>query len=91
MVNLASREYSRCVTDHVPPGKRVVTCVFGEEQNGKIIEKGTLCKMARGEMVRFAAELQAQTPEELRAFGRLGYRFAPERSDGETYVFIKGE
>lgn len=91
VVNLASKEYSRCVTDHVPPGKRVVTCVFGEEHNGKLIEKGTLCKMARGEMVRFAAELQAQTPEELRAFGRLGYRFAPERSDGETYVFIKGE
>ncbi len=90
VVNLASKEYSRCVTDHVPPGKRVVTCVFGEEQNGKIIEKGTLCKMARGEMVRFAAERQAQSPEELRAFDRLGYRFAPERSDEETYVFIKG-
>ena len=90
VVNLASKEYSRCVTDHVPPGKRVVTCVFGEEKDGKLIEKGTLCKMARGEMVRFAAERQAQSPEELRGFDRLGYRFAPERSDEETYVFIKG-
>ena len=91
VVNLASKEYSRCVTDHVPPGKRVVTCVFGEEQGGKIVEKGTLCKMARGEMVRFAAERQARSPEALRNFERLGYRFAPERSDEDTYVFIKGE
>ena len=91
VVNLASKEYSRCITEHVPPGKRVVTCVFGEEQGGKIIEKGTLCKMARGEMVRFAAERQARSPEALRNFERLGYRFAPERSDEDTYVFIKGE
>lgn len=91
VVNLASKEYSRCITEHVPSGKRVVTCVFGEEQDGKIIEKGTLCKMARGEMVRFAAERQARSPEALRSFDRLGYRFAPERSDGDTYVFIKGE
>ena len=91
VVNLASKEYSRCVTEYIPAGKRVVTCVFGEEQNGKIIEKGTLCKMARGEMVRFAAEIQAQLPEALKDFDRLGYRFAPERSDGDTYVFIKEE
>lgn len=91
VVNLASKEYSRCITEHVPPGKRVVTCVFGEEQDGKIVEKGTLCKMARGEMVRFAAERQARSPEALRNFERLGYRFAPERSDEDTYVFIKGE
>ena len=89
VVNLASREYSRCVTEFVPAGKRVVTCVFGELREGKILEKGTLCKMARGEMVRFAAELQAHTPEELRAFDRLGYRFAPAHSQADTYVFLK--
>ena len=63
--------------------KRLVTCVFGEQKSGKIIEKGTLCKMARGEMVRFMAERRIEDPAELTAFDRLGYRYAPEES-GET-------
>ena len=51
------------------------------------LEKGVYVKMARGEMVRFAAENAAKVPEELRAFDRLGYRFAPSLSSEETYVF----
>ena len=89
IVNLASREYSRCVTRYRRPGIRVLTCVFGEEQEGRIVERGTACKMARGEMVRFLAEHQAEELEALRAFARLGYRFDPARSDGESYVFVR--
>ena len=70
VVNLASKEYSVCVSRHLPPGARLVTCVFGEEKNGRIVEKGTLCKMARGELVRFMAERQAGEPEALRSLDR---------------------
>lgn len=87
VVNLASKEYSRCIADHLPEGVRFITCVFGEEKDGKIVEKGTLCKMARGEMVRFMAENQIESPEEIRKFDRLNYRFLPESSDGSTFVF----
>ena len=55
---------------------------------GKLIEKGTLCKMARGEMVRYLAENQAETPVALRSFDRLGYRYSKERSDETTYTFL---
>ena len=89
VVNLASKEYSVCVSRHLPPGARLVTCVFGEEKNGRIVEKGTLCKMARGELVRFMAEGQAGEPEALRSFDRLGYRFSPELSSVDTYVFVR--
>lgn len=89
VVNLASREYSLCVSRYLPPEKRMVTCVFGERKDGKIVEKGTLCKMARGEMVRFLAERRAETPEALRDFDRLGYRFSPEESGADTCVFLK--
>jgi len=89
IINLASREYSICVSKYLHPGIRFVTCVFGEMKDGKIIEKGTMCKMARGEMVRYMAERQITKPEEICAFDRLGYRFDPERSDDETYVFVK--
>ena len=89
IINLASKEYSLCVSRHRTPEIRFITCVFGEENKGKIVEKGTMCKMARGEMVRYMAEHQISRPEDLRNFDRLDYRFDPDRSDEETYVFIK--
>lgn len=93
IVNLASKEYSRCVSRYLRPGKRLVACVFGDwkegQRGGRIVEKGTMCKMARGEMVRFLAENSIETPEEIRAFDRLNYRFLAERSNADEYVFVR--
>ena len=89
IINLASKEYSRCVSQDLDPAIRFITCVFGEEKGGKIIEKGTICKMARGEMVRYLAENQIKAPEEMKAFDRLNYRYASEHSDDSNYVFIR--
>ena len=89
VIDLASKEYSVCVSRFLPEGARFVSCVFGEEQNGKIVEKGTLCKMARGEMVRWMAEHQITEPGELRGFDRLDYRFHPERSEEDRLVFVR--
>lgn len=89
IINLASKEYSICVSKYLRPGIRFITCVFGEEKDGKIIEKGTMCKMARGEMVRYMAEQQITNPEYIQAFDRLDYAFDLERSDESTYVFVK--
>lgn len=79
MVNLASKEYGRAVEPRLSGAARFVTCVFAEERSGTLTEKGTLCKMARGRMVRWMAERRAARPEELRDFAELGYRFSPER------------
>lgn len=89
VVNLASKEYSICISRYLAAPVRMITCVFGEEEKGKIVEKGTLCKMARGEMVRFMAEQRIEEPEELRAFEGLDYRYSGEHSDAKTYVFIR--
>ncbi len=92
LVNLASEEYSKAVFPSVRGRARFITCVFAEEpEPGVFLEKGVYVKMARGEMVRFAAENAAKVPEELRAFDRLGYRFAPSLSSEETYVFTRKE
>ena len=91
ILNLASKEYSLCVSKHLEPSVRFITCVFGEETGGRILEKGTLCKMARGEMVRYLAEHRITEPEAAKGFDRLGYRYAPTRSDGNTYVFLRSE
>lgn len=88
IINLASKEYSICVSKYLPPHIRFITCVFGEEKDGKVIEKGTMCKMARGEMVRYMAENQVTDPEQIKAFSRLNYRYDPVRSDHKTFIFL---
>lgn len=90
LLNLASKEYSKAVLPHLPRSVRVLTCTFGEEKGGKIVEKGTLCKMARGEMVRWLAETNLTDPKNLRFFNRLGYSFSQRHSSGDHYVYIKG-
>ena len=89
IINLASKEYSICISRYLPEHVRFITCVFGEKKDGKVIEKGTMCKMARGEMVRFLAENQISNPEEIKAFDRLDYRFDAECSDERQFVFIR--
>ncbi len=91
IINLASKEYSRCVEAYLGPEDRFLTCVFGELSDGKVKQKGTFAKMARGEMVRFLAQRQAEDPEEMKAFDRLGYRFSQEYSSENEYVFLKEE
>ena len=76
IVNLASKEYSKTISVHLPKDVLFLTCVFGELKNDKIIEKGTMCKMARGEMVGFLAENQITNPEGIKTFNSLGYRFS---------------
>ena len=90
VLNLASQEYSRAVTPWLPPSVPVITCVFGERKGEKVVEKGTMCKMARGRMVRWLAVNHIDDPAAVRDFGELGYRFSPERSGETTYTFIKG-
>lgn len=89
ILNLASKEYSRCVESYLQPEDTYITCVFGEWQRGKVIQKGTLAKMARGEMVRFLAEGNVETTEGIKAFQGLGYRFYEELSSEREYVFLK--
>ena len=89
IVNLASKEYSVCVSRYLPENIRFITCVFGEEKDGRVIEKGTMCKMARGEMVRYMARNRIADPEKIKGFDRLGYRFDGARSNGNLFVFIR--
>lgn len=89
IINLASKEYSVCVSKFLPEKVRFITCVFGEEKDGKIIEKGTRCKMARGEMVRYMAENQIEDPEQIKSFDQLNYRFSKDLSENNLFVFIQ--
>ena len=91
VVNLASKEYSKAVEPHLPASVRFLTCTFGEEKDGKVLEKGTACKMARGQMVRWMAERGVERAGDLRDFDGLGYAFSPAHSTENHFVFLKGE
>ena len=89
VLNLASKEYSRAVEPHLPKSVRFLTCAFGEWKDGKIVEKGTMCKMARGQMVRWLAENGVTSWADIRAFDQLGYQYQPDQSTEHHSVFLK--
>lgn len=89
LLDLASKEYSRAVEPHLPKSVFLLRCTFGERKDGKIVEKGTMCKMARGQMVRWLAENRVTDPAEIREFHDLGYRYDPAESRENHCIFIK--
>ena len=89
LVNLASKEYSKAVEKYLQPRDTFITCVFGELSKGKVVQKATYAKMARGEMVRYMASIDAQSPEQLKGFDWSGYAFDEGRSTDSEYVFVK--
>ncbi|MDO4272840.1 MAG: peroxide stress protein YaaA [Eubacteriales bacterium] len=89
ILNLASKEYSKCIESWLNPGMLFITCVFGELKEGKIMQKGTLAKMARGEMVRYLAAEGVTRPEGLKAFQGLGFAYRPEYSTDTVYTYLK--
>lgn len=94
IVNLASKEYSRAVQPYLSASDTWVDVTFGllaPDAQGvpKLKTRATQAKMARGEMVRYLSQTGAQSPEDLKGFDRLGYRFCGERSDERNFVFVK--
>lgn len=90
IINLASKEYSQCIEKYLTPEDRFITVEFGELADGKVKQKGTLAKMARGEMVRFLAEKGIMDVEHIREFKRLEFIYSKELSDEKKYVFVRG-
>lgn len=89
LVNLASKEYSKAVERYLQPADRYVTCVFGELEGGRVVQKGVYAKMARGEMVRYLASVQATGPDAMREFAWSGYAYDEGRSTETTLVFVR--
>ena len=91
IINLASKEYSKCIEKYLHPEDRYITCIFGEPDGDKIVQKGVYAKMARGEMVRFMAGIHAEKPEQMKDFNWSGYHFDNDRSSDHEYFFVRTE
>ena len=88
VINLASKEYSKTLEKYLSKDDKFITCIFAERRNGKTVQKATLAKMARGEMVNYIAGKDIQNEEDIKKFDRLGFAFDSELSDANKYVFI---
>ena len=87
IINLASKEYSKCIEKYLTQQDRYITITFCELSGDKLVTKGTYAKIARGEMVRFMAENSIENPEDIKKFDRLGYSFRSDLSSDTEYVF----
>ena len=87
IINLASKEYSKCIEKYLSPDDQYITVTFCELSGEKLVTKGTYAKMARGEMVRFMAERGIENPADIQEFNRLGYRFREDLSSEKEYIF----
>lgn len=89
LVNLASNEYFAAVRPKALHG-HVVHPVFKERKEEAYRVIGIHAKRARGLMSRFLIRNRVSEAEQLKEFDAEGYRFRPELSDGDRWVFARG-
>lgn len=90
IVNLASVEYARAVTPFLPDTPaRLVTCLFATLVDGRLLQRATEAKAARGTFVRWCAEEGAEELADLGSFCERGYHLDEGRSDAGTLVFVR--
>jgi uncharacterized protein len=90
LVNLASNEYFKAVKAK-QLSARLITPVFKDEKSGKFKVVSFYAKKARGLMVRYAADKNIQVAEELKRFDYAGYKFCPEQSSEDEWVYLREE
>ena len=87
-INLASNEYFSAIdtkTLKVP----VITPEFKDYKNGKLKIISFFAKKARGLMVRYIIDTNAETVEDLKGFNYDGYQFDANLSNGNQLVFTR--
>lgn len=88
LVNLASKEYFS-VIDVKALKATVITPEFKDYKDGNLKMIGFFAKKARGLMVRYIIETNAQTVEDLKGFDYENYRFDANLSTGTKLVFTR--
>ncbi|MBW8361229.1 MAG: peroxide stress protein YaaA [Kaistella sp.] len=88
ILNLASSEYFK-VFDRKKLNAPVIDFDFFEMKEGKLETIVVYTKHARGMMVRFCAETQAKTLNDVKAFNLEGYRIDEDLSTKTKLVFTR--
>jgi len=87
-INLASNEYFSAI-DKKDLKVPVITPEFKDYKDGKLKIISFFAKKARGMMVRYIIETNAETIEDLKGFNYEGYQYDANLSKGHTLVFTR--
>jgi hypothetical protein len=87
-LNLASNEYFSAV-DAKALKVPVITPEFKDYKDGKLKMISFFAKKARGLMVRYIIDTNAETLDDLKGFNYEGYAFDANLSNGNTLVFTR--
>jgi cytoplasmic iron level regulating protein YaaA (DUF328/UPF0246 family) len=87
-VNLASNEYFS-VVDTKALKVPVITPDFKDYKDGKLKMISFFAKKARGMMVRYIIDSNAETIDDLKGFNYEGYQFDANLSKGNNLVFTR--
>ena len=87
-LNLASNEYFSAV-DAKALKVPVITPEFKDYKDGKLKMISFFAKKARGLMVRYIIDANAETIDDLKGFNYEGYAFDANLSKGNTLVFTR--
>lgn len=87
-INLASNEYFHAV-DVKALKVPVITPEFKDYKDGRLKMISFFAKKARGMMVRYIIDTNAQTIDDLKGFNYEGYGFDANLSKGNTLVFTR--
>ena len=87
-INLASNEYFSAV-DAKALKVPVITPEFRDYKDGRLKMISFFAKRARGMMVRYIIDTDAETVDDLKGFNYEGYGFDANLSKGNTLVFTR--
>lgn len=89
LLNLASQEYFKSVAGKLPASVRLIDVVFLDHgpKGPRIVSFHA--KRARGMMARYLCEHRITDVDAMRGFDSAGYRFDAERSDTNTWAFLR--
>ena len=93
IVNVASEEYAKAVTPYAEArGIPVIACVFvaPREKDGRLVQRSTEAKAARGTFVRWCAENDIEDACELTSFSERGYGYEATLSTSDLLTFVRG-
>lgn len=89
IINLASKEYSKCITAYLTEEDQCIEIQFLRNIKGTLKQQATYAKMARGAMISYMAKENIEDLEDLKNFNDLGFCFNESLSNKNCFVFVQ--
>lgn len=91
IVNLASKEYAKCIEKYLTEDDLFLNITFCEEVRGKLVIKGNVRQDGARRNGTFYGRESHRAVGRDPEFDRLGYRFREDLSGETEYVFERVE